>query len=267
VELITAGDGTGAAGAWRPGLAALYAELGLPERAQRLLDQLVDRDLTQLPRDATFVASLSYLADAAVLTGDRAAARELYAALSPYRGSMVILGALVACYGSVDRYLGSLAELLGRDRDAEEHFVQAIEQESAGGITTWLAHSRFRYAAFLARQARNSAVLRAIPLLQDVLDVTATIGMVALARRAGPLLDELTANEERTMAEAGLLSERELEVVHCLAEGLSNAAIGRRLNISQHTAANHIRSILMKTGCANRTEVAAWAVRRGLVAG
>jgi len=220
-----------------------------------------------LPRDATFVASLSYLADAAVLTGDRAAARELYAAMSPYRGSMVILGALVACYGSVDRYLGSLAELLGRPREAEEHFLQAIEQESTGGITTWLAHSRFRYAAFLARQGRTSAVGRAVALLHDVLDATATIGMTALARRAGPLLDEVTASEDRSAPEPAALSERELEVVHCLAEGLSNAAIGRRLNISQHTAANHIRSILMKTGCANRTEVAAWAVRRGLVAG
>jgi DNA-binding CsgD family transcriptional regulator len=37
------------------------------------------------------------------------------------------------------------------------------------------------------------------------------------------------------------------------------------LFISEHTAANHIRSILRKTGCANRTDAAAYAHRHGLV--
>ena len=41
--------------------------------------------------------------------------------------------------------------------------------------------------------------------------------------------------------------------------------IGRQLHISEHTAANHIRSILRKTRTANRTEAAAYALRRGLV--
>ncbi len=49
-----------------------------------------------------------------------------------------------------------------------------------------------------------------------------------------------------------------------IAEGCSNREIGERLFISQHTAANHVRSILQKTGCANRAEAAAYAVRRKL---
>ena len=49
------------------------------------------------------------------------------------------------------------------------------------------------------------------------------------------------------------------EVLRLMALGRSNRDIGHGLHISQHTAANHIRSILMKTGCANRTEAAAWA--------
>ena len=52
----------------------------------------------------------------------------------------------------------------------------------------------------------------------------------------------------------------------CLvAGGGSNRQIGDRLVISEHTVANHVRSILRKTGCANRTEAAAYAYRRGLV--
>jgi DNA-binding CsgD family transcriptional regulator len=62
------------------------------------------------------------------------------------------------------------------------------------------------------------------------------------------------------------LTEREVAVLALMADGLSNRDIGARLHISQHTAANHVRSILMKTQSANRTEAAAWALRRGLSA-
>jgi predicted polyphosphate/ATP-dependent NAD kinase len=50
-----------------------------------------------------------------------------------------------------------------------------------------------------------------------------------------------------------------------VARGLSNREIGKALFISEHTAANHIRSILRKTGCSNRTEAASFAHRHGLV--
>jgi DNA-binding CsgD family transcriptional regulator len=63
------------------------------------------------------------------------------------------------------------------------------------------------------------------------------------------------------------LTPRELTILPLLAKGHTNREIGQRLLISQHTAANHIRSILLKTGCANRTEAAAWALRQGLVGG
>ena len=60
------------------------------------------------------------------------------------------------------------------------------------------------------------------------------------------------------------LSPRELQILELVARGLSNREIGARLVVSEHTAANHVRSILRKTGCANRTEAAAYAFRRGL---
>jgi DNA-binding NarL/FixJ family response regulator len=62
------------------------------------------------------------------------------------------------------------------------------------------------------------------------------------------------------------LSPRELQILRLVARGLSNREIGERLVVSEHTAANHVRSILRKTGCANRTEAAAYAYGRGLTA-
>ena len=50
-----------------------------------------------------------------------------------------------------------------------------------------------------------------------------------------------------------------------VAAGCSNREIGERLFISHNTAANHIRSILQKTGSANRAEATAYAARHGLL--
>ena len=61
------------------------------------------------------------------------------------------------------------------------------------------------------------------------------------------------------------LSSREVQILCLVARGLSNREIGATLFISEHTAANHIRSILRKTRCANRTEAASYAHRHGLV--
>ncbi|MCW2982755.1 MAG: hypothetical protein JWR63_325, partial [Conexibacter sp.] len=60
------------------------------------------------------------------------------------------------------------------------------------------------------------------------------------------------------------LSAREAELLALVARGLSNREIGAVLLISEHTVANHMRSILRKTGCANRTQAASYAHRQGL---
>lgn len=52
------------------------------------------------------------------------------------------------------------------------------------------------------------------------------------------------------------LSRREREVLELVAQGCSNRVIARRLYISPHTAGNHLRAILRKTGSKNRTEAA-----------
>ena len=61
------------------------------------------------------------------------------------------------------------------------------------------------------------------------------------------------------------LSAREIQILSLVARGLSNREIGTALIISEHTVANHIRSILRKTDCANRTEAASYAHRHGLI--
>jgi two-component system nitrate/nitrite response regulator NarL len=52
-----------------------------------------------------------------------------------------------------------------------------------------------------------------------------------------------------------LLSKRELDVVRCVTEGLTNREIAERLGLSQHTIKNHLFRIFDKLGVSNRIEL------------
>ena len=59
-----------------------------------------------------------------------------------------------------------------------------------------------------------------------------------------------------------LLTPRELEVLAALAEGITNKAIARRLDISLHTVKFHVESLFRKLGARTRTEAVAKAAER-----
>ena len=61
------------------------------------------------------------------------------------------------------------------------------------------------------------------------------------------------------------LTEREMEVLHCIAEGLSNMDIAARLNISDKTVKSHVGNILSKLYLTDRTKAAVYAWREGIV--
>ena len=61
------------------------------------------------------------------------------------------------------------------------------------------------------------------------------------------------------------LSERELEVLRLIADGLSNAEISGRPFISEKTTKSHVSNILSKLHLADRTQAAVYAWRRGVV--
>ena len=55
--------------------------------------------------------------------------------------------------------------------------------------------------------------------------------------------------------------------MHHLAHGLMDKEISAELIISVATVRTHVRNIFAKTGCANRTEAAAYATATGLAQG
>jgi DNA-binding CsgD family transcriptional regulator len=76
---------------------------------------------------------------------------------------------------------------------------------------------------------------------------------------------DLTENGFGVMAErdiSTLLTPRELEVLTAIADGDTNKAIARRLNISLHTVKFHVESVFRKLGARTRTEAVAKASER-----
>jgi DNA-binding CsgD family transcriptional regulator len=246
-------------GPWRPGLAVVLAELGMEREAKRELSKLAAEGIDGY-QASLWLATLTYLTDACAAVNDVGMAAIVYPELEPLAGTNVMIGHLVACYGAADRYLGMLAAVLGEPGQAEEHFEQAMEQNRRMGASTWVAHTAYEYGRFLlgrGRGARN----RAQALLGEAAGLAERIGMEGLLGKIR-LLDVPTSG-----GLPGGLSPREAQILKLVARGLSNREIGQELTISEHTAANHIRNILRKTDCANRTEAASYAHRQGLASG
>ena len=89
----------------------------------------------------------------------------------------------------------------------------------------------------------------------DDLDLPVPLDRIAYRRSLDMLIS-------RGLIEGSRLTEygREVEVLSCLAAGMSNKQVARSLGISVRTVTVHVSNLLRKTGSASRTEAALWAV-------
>jgi DNA-binding CsgD family transcriptional regulator/tetratricopeptide (TPR) repeat protein len=252
----------GGTGAWRPGLVALLVELGMDEEARQELARIRAHGLDPL-RQSLWLASLTYLADACAAVGDEKLAALLRPELEPYAGTVVLVGYGVACYGSADRYLAMLATTLGDWEVAEARFEAALELNRRMGALTWLAHTAYEYGRMLHARGCAEDASRATSMLTDAAALAERIGMPTLMAR----IEEVGSGTVAAATPPDGLSPREVTILRLVARGLSNRQIGEELFISAHTAANHMRNILRKTSCANRTEAATYAHQHGLAEG
>ncbi len=240
------------AGRWVPGLLALYTELGCEPGMTRALFQLLSRNPGDRTDEAQWPMELVFMVEAALELGDREAVHTLRPFVARYAGKNLVAGQFVALFGSADRYLARIAALCGDDTAAERHFAAALEMDRRMGSVVHVSETLARYASFAAARGRIEEARRSA-------DEARGIAMRIGQARVVDLVDSLL-----TTGPDGL-TDREVEVLRLLAAGLSNRAIGERLYISTNTAANHVRSILLKTGAANRTQAAMYAADHELL--
>ena len=164
-----------------------------------------------------------------------------------------------------ERFLGLLAAGAGRMDDALSHFETSLESCRTAGWSPELAWTCFDYAETLARLGGSVNRARAATLLEEGLTIAADLGMPPLegfiqeSRRS---LDAYVDPEKPSYPDG--LTEREVDVLRLVAQGLTNKEIGDRLFIAVKTVSTHIANLYGKAGIANRAEATAYAIRNGL---
>ena len=181
--------------AWRfPGhlyeatAARILAALGRTSEAAALLERMLPQTLAATgPRWLGAVTDLSAVAAEA---GGQTAAAQLYEALLPFRGRLVIWGGATAVNGPASHYLGLLAARLGRAEDAVTHFDDAIGLAERIGARPALARSLVELGEVLTRRGGDGDARRAADLLRRGRDLAGDLGLTALVRRLAAAHDE-----------------------------------------------------------------------------
>lgn len=109
---------------------------------------------------------------------------------------------------------------------------------------------------YLLKDADGEALLRAIQTVQ-------TGGMPLHPAITGYFLKNIIQSNGTEKKDQ--LTEREKEILHLVAKGLSNQGVAEALRITKGTVKVHISNILSKLNASSRTEAAFWATQMGLI--
>ncbi|OJV82507.1 MAG: DNA-binding response regulator [Cellulomonas sp. 73-92] len=130
------------------------------------------------------------------------------------------------------------------------------------------------HVLILTTYETDTDILRAVEagatgyLLKDTPRDQLVAGVRAAARGESALSPSVARRlVQQLRSDADRLTARELEVLSGVARGLSNAAIGRELYITEATVKTHLLRVFGKLGVDDRTHAVTVAIQRGILAG
>jgi DNA-binding NarL/FixJ family response regulator len=245
-ELLAGFDGE--PGTTRPAVALRLARGELEPAAA-----LLERRLDEVGRTSLLaVPFLEQLVDARIAEGrlqEAGAAADDIAAIAGPSGRERVGAAAAFARGRVATARGDAAGV--------SELQQAVNSFASLGLRLDVARSRLALAGALAASSPEIAVDTARQARNEL----EALGDSREADIAAALLRSLGAKGRAGPRAAGLLTQREIEVLRLLGEGLTNSEIAARLFISPKTAEHHVSRIFAKLGMTKRSEAAAYAVR------
>ena len=110
-----------------------------PVAARAALDRFAARGFAEFPRDAVWLAAMTYAAETCGHLGHTAAAEVLDELIRPHHTRFAVDAIGAACYGSMARPLGIVAAVLGRRTEATGWFDEALEVHRRWGASALVA--------------------------------------------------------------------------------------------------------------------------------
>ncbi|WP_305093009.1 helix-turn-helix transcriptional regulator [Prescottella sp. R16] len=135
-----------------------------------------------------------------------------------------------------------------------------LPAESATYVREYLDVWRSVNALHLELPGRARALVGLYDVDENALGPRDFVALRLLARQLSVLTRSLVNAPGRDLLAA--LTDRQREVARLVADGLSNAAIARRLTLTEDTVKKYVSRILAATGCASRTQLALDVQRR-----
>jgi DNA-binding NarL/FixJ family response regulator len=136
--------------------------------------------------------------------------------------------------------------------DSGLRWLAAADGAARPAVVVLTSYDYPQYADAAMRLGASGFVLKTAPIAELIDAIRrAAAGGMAFAKRPG------------AAGGAVRLSERELDVVRLVVEGLSNDEIGARLGIGAKTVESHLRRLFERLDVASRTELATRALREG----
>jgi DNA-binding SARP family transcriptional activator len=155
------GDSYAGRPVWRAALAMLESESGRPDQAQAHIDVLSEHGFTDIPLDGDWLTTMALSADVCAELGDEQTAAIIYEQLLPYAGANVVVGLGAACLGSVATFVGRLAGVIGREREAAALFEQGLAANTALRAPLCVARTELVYARALGPGRRGEELVAA----------------------------------------------------------------------------------------------------------
>src|SRR3954470_23378098 len=229
-------------GITRQATAALNNGLGRYDVALAAVREAVDVELSD---EMGSPRTMPELIEAAVRSGEHRLAERALGRLAPSTRA-----------GDTDWGLGIEARsraLLSDGEAADDLYQEAIERLGRTRNRLQLARTHLLYGEWLRRERRR---VDARERLRTALEMFTSMGTEAFAGRAER---ELLATGEhvsrRSVVPRDELTAQEAQIARLAGDGLSNAAIGARLFISQHTVAYHLRKVFAKLDITSRHQL------------
>lgn len=152
----------------------------------------------------------------------------------------------LTCLPRLRQLLPEAAVIMVTLYDGRGYLIEAIRKGAAG---------------YLLKDASSAEVLDTIEKVADgQLAIDPQLLRDALAATADEDLTPIVDPRQQYS-----LTERELDVLALVAEGLTNKEIGGRLGIAEDTSKKHVQNLIWKLHAADRTQAAVIALREGLL--